>query len=87
MRPVELRRSLDGGGVMEQLLGSGEAMALPIGRVSSGAGLRDCHSTNHVLILLALNFVFALILLLRDRKRAPLATLGEARWGVRRGEE
>jgi hypothetical protein len=31
MRPAELRRSLDGGGVMEQLLGGGEAMALPIG--------------------------------------------------------
>jgi hypothetical protein len=46
-----------------------------LARVSSGAGLRDCHSTNHALILVALNFVFALISILRDRKRAPPATL------------
>jgi hypothetical protein len=44
-------------------------------RVASGVGLPDRLCTTHALILLALKFVFSLILLLRDEMRAPPATL------------
>jgi hypothetical protein len=43
--------------------------------VASRAGLQDRPGTNHALVLVALKFVFALILLLLDEMRALPATL------------